>query len=262
LQDERLTPFLPEILAALAREGVTQMVVNGSCEADWPRVLELARASPAVLPSFGYHPWYVGERSPAWRERLGEFLDAMPAAVGEIGLDRWIQPHDIVAQEEVFVAQLRIAAERDLPVSIHCLQAWGRLLELLRAGPRPRCGFVLHSFGGPKEMIPELARLGAYFSLPGYFAHERKERQREALRAVPLAALDRDRRAGSVPSPLAHRLPSDGCRQGKVINHPGQSGGGLPFRGGASRLPIEELVVQVEQNFQAVFGALGRHRVG
>jgi len=263
LQDERLTPFLPEILAALAREGVTQMVVNGSCEADWPRVLELARASPAVLPSFGYHPWYVGERSPAWRERLGEFLDAMPAAVGEIGLDRWIQPHDIVAQEEVFVAQLRIAAERDLPVSIHCLQAWGRLLELLRAGPRPRCGFVLHSFGGPKEMIPELARLGAYFSLPGYFAHERKERQREALRAVPLERLLIETDAPDQCLPPSRTVyPLTDAATGKVINHPANLRAVYLFAAELLGLPIEELVVQVEQNFQAVFGALGRHRVG
>ena len=62
----------------------------------------------------------------------------LAAAVGEIGLDRWIKDYDMEQQEEVFIWQLRLAAERNLPVSIHCLQAWGRLLEILRAEPRPR----------------------------------------------------------------------------------------------------------------------------
>ena len=43
LQDDRLAPHREAILAALQREGVAGMVVNGSCEEDWPEVLELAR---------------------------------------------------------------------------------------------------------------------------------------------------------------------------------------------------------------------------
>ena len=195
LQDERLAPHREAILAALQKEGVAGMVVNGSCEADWPEVLELARrfhsgvaadgsrripseakmaptavggydisagqaeqvaadparSYPKLIPSFGYHPWYVKERSPDWQTVLVRHLDAVPSAIGEVGLDRWIKDHDLAPQEEVFVWQLRLAAERNLPVSIHCLQAWGRLLELLRAGPCPRCGFLLHSFGGPRS---------------------------------------------------------------------------------------------------------------
>ncbi len=103
------------------------MVVNGSCEEDWPEVLKLAREFPQVLPSFGYHPWYVKERTPQWQAELARFLDSVPSAVGEIGLDRWIKDCDLALQEEMFVFQLRLAAERGLPVSIHCLQAWGPL---------------------------------------------------------------------------------------------------------------------------------------
>ena len=176
LQDERLGANPAELVAVAANEGVVKMVVNGSCEEDWPAVLALARQFSQVLPSFGYHPWYVKERTSEWRKVLAQFLDQTPSVIGEIGLDRWIKDHDLADQEEVFVWQLRLAAERDLPVSIHCLQAWGRLLELLQAGPLPREGFLLHSYGGPQEMILPLARLGAYFSIPGYFAHERKQK--------------------------------------------------------------------------------------
>ena len=55
--------------------------------------------------------------------------------MGEIGLDRWKEGLEYEGQEEVFTAQLHIATERNLLVSIHCLKAWGRLLELLEQGP-------------------------------------------------------------------------------------------------------------------------------
>ncbi len=162
LQDERLR-LDADLWNALAAENVQKMVVNGASESDWDAVLDLARTHREVVPAFGYHPWYVKERSREWRDRLLRCLDSSRASIGEIGLDRWIRDGDLPLQEEMFTAQMQIAAERNLPASIHCLQAWGRLLDLLRQGPRPRCGFVLHSFGGPQEMIGELAKLGAYF---------------------------------------------------------------------------------------------------
>src|ERR1044071_7049368 len=82
-------------------------------------------------------------------------------------------------QEEVFVFQLGLAAERNVPLSIHCLQAWGPLVEILQRTPRPACGFLLHSYGGSGELIQPLAKLGAYFSCSGYFAHERNAEHRD-----------------------------------------------------------------------------------
>jgi TatD DNase family protein len=119
LQDERFGDRQAELLAAAKAAGVARMVVNGSCEADWPQVLELARGEPAVAPSFGYHPWYVHARSANWEARLSRCLDAVPGGVGEIGLDRWKRDLPYANQEEVFVAQLRIAAHRNIPASIN-----------------------------------------------------------------------------------------------------------------------------------------------
>jgi peptide/nickel transport system permease protein len=98
--------------------------------------------------------------------------------IGEIGLDRWMldqpdrwrallaaagqakhDPPSLAEQESVFLPQLRLAAERNLPASIHCLHAFGRLRELLESHPRPKCGWLLHSYGGPAELVPVFARL-------------------------------------------------------------------------------------------------------
>ncbi len=295
LQDERFGGRQRELLAACAQTGVAAMVVNGSCEADWPQVLALARQSgragsplPAarpdasdgahgvtrpttIIPSFGYHPWYLHERTPDWLKNLTHFLDEVLSAVGEIGLDRWKPGLAYDGQEDVFIAQLRLAAERNLPVSIHCLQAWGRMREILQTEPRPARGFLLHSYGGPKEMVMPFADLGAYFSLPGYYAHERKARQRETFQHVPAERLLIETDA---PDQL---LPDGQCSvfsiqnsslnqvrlhaladavTGKALNHPANLAAVYAFAAELRGVTDETLAAQVEENFLRLFGKL------
>ena len=230
------------------------MVVNGCCEEDWPAVAALAEAHRQVLPSFGYHPWCIHERSDHWEAELNRMLDAHPAAVGEIGLDRWKEGLNYEGQEDVFVTQLRIAAERNLPASIHCLKAWGRILELLQEGPVPERGFLLHSYGGPTEMVQAFAQLGAYFSFPGYFLRAAKGRQREAFKSVPADRLliETDAPDQRLPDALNAYPLTDSA--GEPMNHPAN----LPvvYQGVAKILetPLVALAEQVEDNFERLFG--------
>lgn len=255
LHDERFGGNQAAMLAGCDRAGVARMVVNGACEADWPQVLALAGESNLVIPSFGYHPWYVHERTPQWRENLRRFLDAAPSAVGEIGLDRWKPDLPYTDQEEVFTEQLTIAAERNLPASIHCLQAWGRMLAMLQAGPRPARGFLLHSYGGPKEMLKLFADLGAYFSLPGFFAHERKQRQRETFRHVPSdrLLLETDAPDQCLPD-SRNRWPLVHSATGRALNHPANLPAVYEFAAELFGESVESLATRVAENFQKLFG--------
>ena len=233
---------------------VARMVVNGCCEEDWPAVSALAEAHRQVLPSFGYHPWCIHERSDHWEAELNRMLDAHPAAVGEIGLDRWKEGLNYEGQEDVFVTQLRIAAERNLPASIHCLKAWGRILELLQEGPIPERGFLLHSYGGPTEMVQAFAQLGAYFSFPGYFLRAAKGRHREAFKSVPADRLliETDAPDQWLPDALNAYPLTDSA--GEPMNHPAN----LPvvYQGVAKilEMPLVALAEQVEDNFERLFG--------
>ncbi len=255
LQDERFGGQAELLAAAASAQGVVRMVVNGSCEADWPQVRALAQRFPQVQPSFGYHPWYLQERSSTWQAALARYLEETPGAVlGEAGLDRWKPGLSYDGQEEVFLWQLGLAAERGTAITIHCLQAWGRLYDLLRAGPRPEGGFLLHSFGGPREMVAPLAKLGAYFSLPGYFAHERKTRQREAFRHVPPDRLLIESDAPDQLPPdawITHPLPEAGGT--RPINHPANLAAIYRFAAELYAEPVERLAVRVEENFLRLF---------
>ncbi len=269
LQDAWLAPHRAQVFADLARLPLRGAVANGTDESDWPDVTALAREHAFIVPSYGLHPWNVGNANPTWRDALRRTLDADPrAAVGEIGLDRWIleraKPDDprladlrrasLDEQLETFTWQLALAAERNLPATIHCIDAWGALLDTLRATPRPARGFLLHAYGGSVELAREFAALGAYFSFNGYFLGERQAAKREVFKHVPADRLLAETDAPAMPLPAerrTHALP--GLADGNPINHPANID--AVYRGLAEvrGVPVEALSQQLEQNFLRLF---------
>lgn len=236
--------------------GLGEMIVNGSCEEDWPQVAELARRLPWVRPAFGLHPWYVKERSPAWLTALREHLEAHPqAVVGETGLDRWIENPDIEAQIECFKAQIALAVEFDRPITIHCLRAFGLLDEVLRSVILPRRGFLLHSYGGPVEMVPGFVKLGAYFSISPYFGHPRKAAQLATFASIPLDRLLAETDAPDMyPPPELNPHPLADAA-GKTLNHPANLVVSYDLIAQQHRITREATEEAVATNFARLFGA-------
>lgn len=189
LQDERLREHLLEIVEVLRKENVTWWGVNGTSPSDWEEVADLADSYSEVYPFFGVHPWKVGSVGESWENDLIGKLKRFPkAGIGEIGLDRWIRNYDLDLQKEVFVRQLNLAQLYMRPVAIHCLRAWGHLLEVFEetGWERP---FLLHSYSGPVEMVPKFLERGAYFSISGYFFREEKRPKLELFQAIPVDRL-------------------------------------------------------------------------
>jgi TatD DNase family protein len=255
LQDARFAGRQEQLIREAMAVGVAGMVVNGSSEDDWHNVTQLAKALPIVRPSYGLHPWYHHQRTTSWLEQLENLLTRHPqAAVGEIGLDRWKEDLPYDEQEAVFLAQWELARRMNRPVSIHCLKAWGRLLELVQTHPGPERGFLLHSYGGPAEMITSFVQNGAYFSFPGYYLHPRKEKQRAVFRQIPI---DRLLVESDAPD---QRLPDDQNNfplldpRGHSINHPANLATvytGLANLRGDS---LDAMTTTIAQNFVHLFG--------
>lgn len=220
LQDERLAPHREAVLERASNAGVTGMLCCGSAESDWATVRDLARSLPAVIPAFGLHPWYATDRSPAWLESLRDLLRDPSAGVGEIGLDRALDPATFPAQEEVFLAQVRLAAELHRPVSLHCRRAWGRLMELLDRQGWPPDGVVLHSYSGGAELVTPLVRRGAFFSFSGAITHGANRRGREAIPVIPADRLLIETDAPDIPAALPVDLPVLRGADGRFLSEP------------------------------------------
>lgn len=258
LHDARLEPHRAAIDTALDAIGLAGAVVNGTREDDWDAVASLVARRAGLIASFGLHPWYVRTRSARWLETLAARLDAAQprAGVGEIGLDAWIPDHDLADQRAVLLAQLRLAADRNLPATVHCIQAWGPLLETLRAAPLPERGFLLHAYGGPAEMVAPFAKLGAFFSFNPAHLAANKHARREVFRHIPAERLLVETDAPDMPPPdeyNRHPLPPDA--DGRAPNHPANLAVTYEELARLRALPLEALARLVEENFQRLFGS-------
>lgn len=159
-------------------------VLNGTSPDDWANVIAQAAEDPRIIAAIGLHPWAVHDAPNDWQMRFLKLIDRTDA-VGEIGLDCWIEGHDLKRQEAAFRWQLKQAAERNLPVSIHCLKASNALLHCLKESALPERGIHLHAFNGSAEQVSQFAGLGAYFSFhAGQFKPNAKKAP-SAARAVP-----------------------------------------------------------------------------
>ena len=159
-------------------------VVCGTCEADWAAVLAHAAGHEQVIPMLGLHPWFVAEATPGWELRLEALLRAQPCGVGECGLDFSRQAADRAEQETAFRTQLHLAHTLGRPVAIHAVQAWGRLLELLREEGVPTAGALVHAYSGSPETARVLQGLGVYLSFSGDLLAPNRPKLEEALRTV------------------------------------------------------------------------------
>lgn len=256
LHDARLAPWREEILRELPRIGVRWAVVNGTRESDWPEVAALAAEQAWVKPSFGLHPWHVKERTPDWIENLQRQLDAHPGCgVGEIGLDRWVEGHDLEDQLTCFRAQMQIATERNLPVTIHCLRAWGALLDEIRNGPVPARGFLVHAFGGEWEVAAGLMRKKGYLSFSTAFLHERKAARREMFVKLPLERVLVETDAPDMAPPSEYRNLID--RAGETLNDPANIEVAYAALAKLRKMTVAALREQVAENFGRWWGLSG-----
>jgi len=122
-----------DVVQAAEAAGVQRIVVPSVCRANFDIVRKLCERYPGCAPAYGIHPMYTDDAMPDDLAVLREYL-ARPdtVAVGEIGLDFFIQHYDRARQEHFFVEQLRLAQEFDLPVLLHLRRAQDIILKHLR----------------------------------------------------------------------------------------------------------------------------------
>ncbi|MEM8868063.1 MAG: TatD family hydrolase [Verrucomicrobiota bacterium] len=256
LADPTLLAYATQIDTDWQSIGLGQAVVNGTTPTDWPTVLELGSTKPHVIPAIGLHPWQVNHTPVDWRQHFIHALDHGAAAIGEIGLDKWIAGHDIDRQQEAFRFQLAAATERNLPVSIHCLKAIGPLMETLRQNPLPARGIHLHAYGGPLELIPELLNHHCYFSFNAGQLNPERPEVAQRIRAIPD---DRILIETDAPSFLpaseyqAYTLPARA--DVSTPNHPANLQRGYQAIAEIRGLSPQTLATQVETNFLHYFTA-------
>ena len=185
LDYEPLAGSRDAVLARAEAAGVRAMVSIGTTVATSRANVDLAHRYPQVFAAVGVHPH---EADSVTAEDLAaiEALAADPrvVAVGEIGLDFYYKNSSVDGQRRVFQSFLAIARRRDLPIAIHCRDAYEPLLEMLRAGA-PSWRGVIHCASGTPAFIQGALALGFYVSFSGTMTFTKAAATRELVPLVP-----------------------------------------------------------------------------
>ena len=168
--------------------GVVAQIVPAVAAAGWPELRHTCAGLPGLWPAYGLHPMYLDAHRPEHLPALRAWIEReRPLAVGECGLDYFVEGLDAEAQSFYFDGQLRLAREFDLPVIVHARRAVDAVIAAIRriGGLRG----VVHSFSGSAEQAAQLHRLGFLLGIGGPVTYARANRLRKLVAGMPLEQL-------------------------------------------------------------------------
>lgn len=204
------------VLARARAAGVTQVVLPAVASAHFDGVVELARREHLAY-ALGLHPLWVEREPPGAIDRLAQALsrqagDPRLVAVGECGLDGFVPGLDAQVQEAAFAAQLRLAAEADLPVILHVRRSADTLLKHLRR-VRVRGG-IAHAFNGSRQQAEAFLALGFKLGFGGTLTFERSLQIRRLAAELPIEALVLETDAPDIPPQWLYRTAEERLQAG------------------------------------------------
>ncbi|MBX8473350.1 TatD family hydrolase [Pseudomonas cichorii] len=173
--------------------GVERMVVLGVYQRNWQRLWDLTLEHPSLYAAFGLHPIYIDEHRPEHLTELGDWLSRLKGhpqlcAVGEIGLDYYVENPDRQSQQQVFEAQLQLAADFDLPALLHVRRSHADVITTLKRHKLRRSG-IIHAFAGSREEAREYMKLGFKLGLGGAATWPQALRMHRVIAELPLESI-------------------------------------------------------------------------
>jgi TatD DNase family protein len=176
------------VVARARAAGVVAQVIPAIDAAGWDGIAALCARHPGLHPAWGLHPLLLDRHRPEHLRQLRQRIeDARPCAVGECGLDFYVDGLDPTTQRTYFQAQLELARDFDLPVVVHARRAVEEVTQAIRKTGDLRG--VVHSFSGSPEQARQLFDLDFHLGLGGPVTYERARKLHEVVRTMPLERL-------------------------------------------------------------------------
>ncbi|MDD4912676.1 MAG: TatD family hydrolase [Sideroxydans sp.] len=184
--------------------GVSRIVVPSVTRANFDIVRSLCEQFPNCAPAYGIHPMYADTATPDDLLVLRDYLQQHnPIAVGEIGMDFFINHYDQARQEFFFVEQLKLAREFDLPVLLHIRKATDTILKNLRL--HKVRGGIAHAFNGSRQQADEFIKLGFKLGFGGAMTYSRATKLRDLAATLPLVSIVLETDAPDIPPDFLER---------------------------------------------------------
>lgn len=229
--------------AAALAAGVRQIIVPGVAVGHFARQKSTVDAYAGCVAAYGIHPLYVMDAGSDDVDLLQDWLRReRPLAVGEIGLDFYVEGLDVARQTAIFVAQLKLAKALDLPVILHVRRSVDAVLRELRR-TRVRGG-IAHAFNGSRQQADALIDLGFKLGFGGAATYSGSRRIRELAATLPLDSMVLETDAPDIPPAWLNRGRNTPAELPRIATE----------IAGLRGIPPAVLMAQADANAQVVFG--------
>ena len=177
---------LEEIVENAKREKVEKIISASYNFASCEKNLEIAENFENVFITVGIHPENVDEIEEDYLKKIKDMVkNKKVVAIGEIGLDYHWRDDNKDLQKRIFIEQIELANGLDLPIVVHCRDAIGDTLQILKEYT-PKRESLMHCYGGSIESAKEFMKLGFSFSFGGVVTFKNARNVQEVVKNIPL----------------------------------------------------------------------------
>lgn len=189
-------------------------IINAGCDIKTTKAsIDLAEKYEFVYATAGVHPNHTGDLNCEAYDEIRTLAEHKKVrAIGEIGLDYHFDTEKAL-QKEAFALQIGMAEDMKLPFVIHCREACGDCLDILKAEYKGT-GAVMHCFSESTETAKILLNMGLFISVGGTLTFKNNVRTVDAVRYIPL-----DRLLIETDSPFLAPTPHRGERNSSLYIH-------------------------------------------
>ena len=187
INDEAFLNKEEEYIKEATQAGVNQFLIVGCDLKTSKKAVELVNKFEGCFAAIGIHP---SDSKNAGKNDLEEIekllINKKVIAIGEIGLDYYWDKDSKIKEDQKrwFIEQIKLANKYNLPISIHCRDAYEDCLNILKEYPVNKTG-IMHCYSGSKEMMKEFVKLGFYIGIGGTVTFKNAVKAKEVASLVP-----------------------------------------------------------------------------
>ena len=190
---EEFKEDLSEVIARAKEIGVEKIFMPNIDDTSVEDMLNVCQAYPDYcFPMIGFHPTSVEGPDAIYkvREMKKHLVEGHPyIAVGEVGLDLYWDKTWLKEQQLILDEQIQWALEWNLPLVIHCREAFPELFQVLEPYKHTELTGVFHSFTGTVDEARELMDYSRFMIGINGVVTFKKSTLPEVLQEVPLTKL-------------------------------------------------------------------------
>ena len=175
---------IDKVIKDAEQNGVKYLIVSGCDKKSIDEVLELSTKYNNIFLTLGFHPSEANITTNEDLSYLKEIIknNKKVIGIGEIGLDYHWEKDNKEKQKELFIKQINIAKELNLPVVIHSRDAFQDTFDILKDANHRG---VIHCFSGNKENAKLYSSIGYYFGIGGVLTFKNSN-LKETIKEIPL----------------------------------------------------------------------------